>query len=371
MKTMAWRPALTTQFPICPVPFRLDTYRGCVYNCNYCLARDFIEFSRRHSEHKESTYLIGNDPLSFGRWMNRVDQSSAYNYAKGEEVAVKERIPLKIGTVADPFPPVERQAKITYKFLQMLDYYDYPVEILTKNPEVLLSYSREFKNPNWVIGVTLISTDEEFIKACEPYAISARARLEAIKGLVSEGKKVMTDLKPAIYSKVIADLPELVRQVALSGAWAMNIAGLKIRTTMPKSEQALFEIIGRYLGMNIRDYFKAHGERTGSDWELLNEYKLQYIDLAEKLCREYHLQYLVGENFMGKRGDSCECCGTGILRNHKVWGNNDRVRAFGGVPNASQELGKCLVNFTRNGKNANRTMDEIASEFLSKQRSQP
>lgn len=62
-----------------------------------------------------------------------------------EEVAFKERIPLKIGATADPFPGngIEERERVTYGVLKVLHKYDYPVEIQTKNPEVLALYANE------------------------------------------------------------------------------------------------------------------------------------------------------------------------------------------------------------------------------------
>jgi DNA repair photolyase len=45
-----WRPSVTSQFCVCPIPFHFDTYRGCSYGCLFCFARDFIEFSRRNQD---------------------------------------------------------------------------------------------------------------------------------------------------------------------------------------------------------------------------------------------------------------------------------------------------------------------------------
>src|SRR4030042_5513531 len=127
-----WSPSLTSQFLICPVPFHLDTYRGCVYNCSYCFARDFVMFSRRNlGERRSSVFLEGNRPDLFKRWFDRVVLERKYDYSRGHEVAVQEGIPLEMGATADPFPPAEFKEKITYGVLKALDEHDYPVEIQT------------------------------------------------------------------------------------------------------------------------------------------------------------------------------------------------------------------------------------------------
>ena len=123
-----WPPSVTSQFRVCPVPFHFDTYRGCRYGCLYCFARDLTEFGRRNKDSVlgKQNYLESNDPIGLLRWCERVN-ASRYDYEKAEEVAFKERIPVKIGATADPFPPYEKWGRITYNCLRVFGKYDYPV----------------------------------------------------------------------------------------------------------------------------------------------------------------------------------------------------------------------------------------------------
>jgi len=366
MEIKMWRPSLTSQFLICPVPFHLDTYRGCVYDCAYCFARDFITFARRNSEHRESTYLVANNPTSFNKWLSRVQKETEYDYTKGAEVAIKERIPLKIGANADPCPPIESSKHITQHFLRILDYYDYPTEIQTKNPQVLAEIIEPIsKNMNITIAVTLISADEDFVKVCEPNAPSAQSRLDAIKKLVDMGFKVMVKIQPAIYPTILSDLPALISKVADAGCWAVNIEGLKIRISMPAKEQVLFQTIGDHLKIDLRELYRNGGEKTGSDWEMNKAKKLEYINFAIALCKDNKIKCFIADNHMGKIGDGCECCGTQALHDYKIWGNNARTRGFGQVGHESLELGKCVVNFTRSYDSGRpQTMNDIAQEYM-------
>jgi DNA repair photolyase len=364
-----WFPTLTSQFSICPIPFHMDTYRGCVNGCLYCFARDFTTFSRRNSEHREFSYLEGNRPDLFEKWVERVINSED-NFNKGNEIALKERIPLKIGATSDPFPLIEDEEKITLSILKVLEKYDYPVEIQTKNPNGLVHIMDKFKNPNWAIAVTIISTDNDFIKICEPNAPTSQERFDAIKKLTDYGIKVMVKIQPAIYPKIIVDLPNLIKAIKESGCWAFNTEGLKIRISMPKKEQLLIQTIGDYLGINMREYYKKEGEKTGSDWEIKTEKKKEYILLADKLAKEYNLQYFVADNNMGKIGCGSECCGTQVLRNYKIWGNNKRTKYFYIPDYCSTKLGKCYVNFGRNKKNKDKTLDYMMEQVFKKKDTQ-
>lgn len=356
-----WKPTITSQFTHCPVPYHMDSYKGCPYGCVYCFSRDLTQFARRNSEHKEFSYLVANRPDLFKNWVNRVMSKEEYDYNKPEEVAFRERIPLKIGAGADPFPYIEKKEKVTYEFLKVLNEIDYPVEIQTKNPEILANYADEFIGANWAIAVTLISADEEFTKKVEPYAPSPKNRFNAIKKLTDMGFKVMIKIQPAIYPKILDDLPELIEEASKVGVWAFNLEGLKCRISMPKDEQALFQTIGDAMNMDIREFFKAERKcdcNRGSDYEISNDKKLEVFKLATELSEKYGLKYYNADNFMPRGiGFGCECCGTAVLRDYKLLACDSRSQLYGN-DKGSKELEKCTVNFIRGNKYKGLTIKE-------------
>ena len=84
-----WKPSVTTQFMVCPIPYHMDTYRGCTYGCLFCFARDFIQFTRRKTDHPVQTYIEGNYPKAFARWVERTMAKTENDYSHAEEVAFR------------------------------------------------------------------------------------------------------------------------------------------------------------------------------------------------------------------------------------------------------------------------------------------
>ncbi len=363
LKRQPWKPSLTSQFRNCPIPYHLDTYRGCVYNCRYCFARDLVTFARRKSDNKSFSYLIGNRADLLDKWIQRILEKN-YDYTNGSEVAFKERIPIKIGANADPFPPIESKEHITYDILKVFDKYDYPLEIQTKNPVGLVEYMKDFKNPNWIIAVSLISTDEEFIKIVEPGAPTAKNRLDAIKQLTDYGIPVMVKIQPSIYPKVIEDIQELTIAIKEAGCWAFNMEGLKIRITMPQSEQKLYTELSDFIGFDIIEYTKRQ-KKNSSDWELSAKKKIAYTQYAQILADKHNLTFFSADAIPGFAGFSSECCGTEKLRDYKILGCNTWTQKFPNKPShASKHLEKVYVNFTRSKKNRNKTIGEVCDEEM-------
>lgn len=367
IKKRAWHPSVTTQFPVCTIPYHMDTYRGCPYNCVYCFARDFTTFARRNSEIKEFTYLEANNPDSFRRWVSRVLEADI-NLDKAEQVAFKERMPLKIGATSDPFPYIERHEHITYEFLKILDEIDYPVQMSTKNPEVLHSYSSEFVNPNWIVSVSIITIDEDLQKILEPSAISPARRFAAIKALSAEGKNVLVRIQPTIYPNIMSELPEMVKLIYESGAKGFLMEGLKMRVTMPAKEQALFAKIGDAMNYYIRGWYKENGEINGSDWEIPVAMKMEYIELATKLAKQYGLNFYCADNVNRKCGDSAECCGTEYLRDYKIYAGTFRNKLFDNTNQGNHcvHFPNCAVNFTRSKTMKGMTIEEATKSKLNK-----
>lgn len=361
-----WKPSVTSQFRICPVPFHFDTYRGCTYGCLFCFARDFIVFSRRNAEesHRRQSFLEGNSPQGLERWCERVTKGG-YDYTKAAEVAFKERIPVKIGATADPFPVCEKEERITYDCLKVFGRYDYPVQISTKNPEVFLSYAEEFKDANIALNVSCSFCDDDVAQRIECGAISPTRRFEAIRKLSKMGFRITVRIQPFIlpYSEKAAE--RFIRTLKEHGVWGFQTEGLKIRMVMSQKEKDIYRRIGDVFGFDILSDFKEHGMIEGGDRCYSIEDKRRMLSLYTELGERYGVRFFNADNLIDpKYGCGSECCGTEFLRNHKIWGGSRRSLAFNdGRERCSEELGKCLVNFTRSKANAQKTIAEVSAEF--------
>lgn len=354
------KPSLTSQITHCPVPFHLDTYMGCGFGCTYCFAKDLVCFARRNSENKEFSYIVANNHEAFATWLDKVMAKDTAT--RSEEVALRERLVLKIGANSDPFPYKEKELGITLGFLKALHKYDYPVELQTKNPAGILAALKQhnFDNPNWTIAVTIISCDEAFVKTVEVAAPTVKNRFAAIKKLTEMGLKVMVKIQPCVYPKIMTDLPDLIAAIKENGCWAFNTEGLKIRVSMPKDDQEKINENFKGVHANIRDFYKQNkNEKSKADYELNDTLRLKYINLATELAKKHSLRYFVADNGMGCVGCSDECCGTEVLRNYKLWRHNSRSAAFGNKDLHCKALEDCICDFIRCADTSKRTIKEV------------
>lgn len=372
----SWKPDLTSQFLICPVPFHLDTYHGCTYGCKYCFARDFYEFTRRNSNNPSFLYLKGLKTDSLKNWINRIiKQEGDYDYTKGIEVALRERIPLKIGANSDPFPYVEKKEKITMEVLKIFNDYNYPLEIQTKNPLVLASYldSFDLNGLNWNVAISISSNNQKIINAIEPHSLSIKDRYRGIKLLTSVGIKVMVKVQPVLYPIILNEIEHMVKEFKDAGCWAFNMEGLKIRKAMSKKEQRFYREMSNSLNFDLINFYNDENKlrnriNKSSDLELSHKKQMEYVNLGVALSKKYGIKFFASDNFIGKVGDGDECCGTEVLKDYKLNCYNIRSYYFGNMKNNSEHLGNCIINWTRSSRNneENNTIKDIFTKKVKK-----
>lgn len=344
-------PSVTSQYKVCPIPFKFDTYMGCPFQCVYCFSKITVEFNRKIcGSNKKLTHISVS---AFEKWFDKA-MNSAVNYKNSAHIAIKERIPLKIGGNCDPCPPIELKLGITKGVLKHLHKYDYPVQILTKNPKVLYEIAKEFKNSNWALSVSLISSDDDYLKKIEVNTPSASERLKYISKLVDLGYKVFVKIQPAIYPIIIDELDRLIPAIKESGAWGFNIEGLK-----SKPSDGFLDALG------IRRYYSRIAGSV--DCEIKYRFKKEYLEKAEALAKKYKLKFYCADNFtMKKYGCNSECCGTEVLRDYKIFALNEKTLQHGidKCLNRSFEFEKCFINHSHGNstKNDNKTFDMLHSK---------
>lgn len=318
-------PKLTGTYSICPIPFKFDPYIGCNYGCKYCFARDIVSFARKTQKNltKEETSFCSFsvcDVDYFRKWVSYTLNKESTNL---ERNMFKNRIPLKIGVVSDPFPLIENKEKITYNILKILNEIDYPVQISTKNPSILESYIDDFifdnRIPNWALSVTLITINENIRKQIEPNAPTVQQRLDSIKNIINKGVNVTVRIQPIIYPYIMNEIKDFIKKLSDIGVKTVIVEGLKIKCMLDKNEKKIYSEIGDILGYDILKFYKENGEKDGTDYIIAHNDKLKYIEEFKKYGEIYNVEINVGDNDCRNCSNSDECCNTKNLRNHKTF----------------------------------------------------
>jgi DNA repair photolyase len=186
----------------------INPYRGCEHGCVYCFARP------THAYHGLSA------GLDF--------ESKLFYKPDGPDLLLKELSrpgyvprPIALGVNTDAYQPVEREQKLTRRFLQILSDHNHPVSLLTKS--ALIQRDLDLIAPMAErqlcrVGVSITTLDPKLARAMEPRAAAPRKRYETVQALSDAGVPVTVMAAPIIPTLNEPELEKLLETAKEHGA---------------------------------------------------------------------------------------------------------------------------------------------------------
>jgi DNA repair photolyase len=184
-----------------PFKWSINPYRGCYHQCRFCYAR------RTH------TYLEQDGVRNWGSKLYvKVNAAAVVR----TELAKRgwKREPVAIGTVTDPYQPLEGRYRITRGILEALRDYQSPASLITRSPlvvrdiDVLQGLARVATAS---VSISIATLDERLAREIEPTVAPPRQRLRAVRMLADAGIHVNVALAPVLPH--ITDTPESIEAV--------------------------------------------------------------------------------------------------------------------------------------------------------------
>jgi DNA repair photolyase len=177
--------------------YSLNPFRGCQFGCVYCYSPAVLHEGRE--------------------WGGFVDVKVNVPQVLRRELRKRPRGVVGLGTVTDPYQPLERKHELTRRCLEELDRADLPVSVQTKSSLVTrdLELLREMTRAD--LGFSMCLLKEEHRKVFEPLASPVADRLRALEEATSLGLKTWVFLGPLLPIVTEEDLEELVEAVAATG----------------------------------------------------------------------------------------------------------------------------------------------------------
>src|ERR1019366_9387640 len=115
--------SLTSQFFFCGLPLRLDSYRGCAFQCSFC-------YARYRGGNSPTPNIVPADPNTLRRTFDRALRDDTAPGTIGQ--FLRHRVPIHFGGMSDPFQPIESRVGVTRRFLETLRDFSYPTVISTR-----------------------------------------------------------------------------------------------------------------------------------------------------------------------------------------------------------------------------------------------
>lgn len=176
----------------------VNPYRGCAHSCAYCYAQDVTRFA------------IGD------AWGSIVEvKVNIVQMLKKELERGKDGV-YGVGTVTDPYQPIEAKHGLTRGCLSMLKRYGAQASVLTKSSLVTRDIDLFTGWSGIEVGISIACVDERVSRAVEPDAPPPKARFEALSAMVDADVDVYLMAAPIIPG--ISDSRHLLESLIESAA---------------------------------------------------------------------------------------------------------------------------------------------------------
>jgi DNA repair photolyase len=186
----------------------INPYRGCEHGCIYCFARPThcylghsagLDFETKLYAKINAAHLLERE-LAHPRYRAKV---------------------IALGTVTDPYQPIEREYRLTRSLLEVLDRASHPVGIVTKSALVLRDIdvlARMAKRDLVKVAISVTTLNRQIARKMEPRAATPKKRLEAITALTSAGVPVAVMVAPILPALNDSEIESILSAARRAGA---------------------------------------------------------------------------------------------------------------------------------------------------------
>lgn len=259
-------PECGSQAVLCDLPIRFDTYRGCSHACRYCFAMRKIDINE----------IRANET-----------QIALESFIKGERNRLTNwcdwDIPLHWGGLSDPFQPIERDRKVSYRCLQLFAETGYPFVVSTKG--ALVGDEKYLELMEQCKAVVQISMVCDRYNQLEQGAPSFDERLRILERVSPRVMRTIVRIQPYM-TEVLDDVLRNLPRFHAAGAYGIVIEGMKFARK------------------------KTHLVKVGADYAYPVEQLKQDFKTIRNAAHQEGLRFFCGENRLRTLGDDMTCCGT-------------------------------------------------------------
>lgn len=195
--------------------YALNPYRGCAHGCLYCYGPSVLKV-RRES------------------WSAKIEVKINLPDILEREVINKTGV-VGIGTVTDPYQPIERRYCITKKSLEIISRSNLRASILTKSDLIIRDADFIAGMGGAEAGITITTLNDDFAGQFEPHAPPPSKRIETLKKLSDVGIDTYAMVGPILPIVTEDQLETLISEIASTGTKRIMIDKLRLRPDMTKT----------------------------------------------------------------------------------------------------------------------------------------
>lgn len=196
----------------------INPYIGCSHGCIYCYARP------------SHAYMGLSPGIDFeSKIFFKPDAAQLLE----RELSKRSYVPktIHIGGNTDPYQPAERTLRITRGILQVLDRFNHPLSIITKNAAI--TRDLDILAPMAARGlvraaVSITTLDRKLARAMEPRAATPERRLGAVQALAAAGVPVSVMFAPVVPGLTDHELEAVLARAKAAGATGAGYVMLRL-----------------------------------------------------------------------------------------------------------------------------------------------
>lgn len=260
----------------------MNLYRGCSHGCIYCDSR-----SECYRDDTFDTVKVKEKALELLRDELRRKVRPAF---------------IGMGSMSDPYNPLERELELTRKALMLIHAYGCGVAVCTKSDLILQNadlYADIQKQAPVICKLTVTTVDDALARKVEPGAPSPSGRLKALKGLSDQGIFTGVVLMPVL--PFLEDSTESVLAVvdAAAEAGARFVYPAFGMTLRDRQRAYYYQALDRlFPGMKER-YIRQFGDR----YQCVSPRAKTLWPAFSERCREKGLLYEMGQIIRAAKGN--------------------------------------------------------------------
>jgi DNA repair photolyase len=193
-----------------PFAWSINPYRGCYHQCVFCYAR-------------RSHWYLDEDGVD--KWGSRIFVKTNAPVILRSELAKRSwrHEYVAIGTVTDPYQPLEGRYRLTRGILEALCDYDTPAGLITRSPLVIRDIDvlqRLARKAGVSVSISIATLDAALAREIEPTVAPPQQRLRAVRRLADAGITVNVALAPILpqINDTEANVDAVVRAARDAGA---------------------------------------------------------------------------------------------------------------------------------------------------------
>ena len=329
---------ISIKFPVCNVPFNLDSYKHCSYDCVYCYSknRGLINTERLHD--KPNIQWLEN------KFVKVFDEKNP-NPTNFIDTLLKNDITMKGGVSSDCFQPRETTDQYTKQVVELCNEYNRTILFNTKSDD-LYDVPVTPKLHSFQLAVSNVYDLKEF----EPNVPAIENRVKFYDELKSQGFKVNIRIQPLIPNASDFKIIDTFKD-----ADHFSLGCIYLQHRNKDAVEKVLEVSG----LSLEDF-----TTTGS-MRIKPEIREHFYRKFGSYLDEIGVSWNVSDPYMHRGTDAC-CCGDKVVPCPLPFSNMTLIKKYGWdytLEDVYNELGDfadvdCSSLFTSNRREGLHTVKE-------------